>query len=330
MRVQLPGVSLRRRLARLLAASAAVCVAGTLTLTGCGGSSSAADLPAVTGAMGEQATIAIPGDLAAPKKVESSVLVQGDGAQLAKGESVVVDYTLMDWTGAKLIGSTYSTGGQPDKTQEFVLGASNTLPSWNSVLPHVTVGSRVEIVTPPSGAFGADGATSYGISGKDDLIYVIDVVGAYAPTMDITGTQPAQTDAALPKVTGNPGSGDVSITMPTGVSPPTTLRSKVLIRGSGAAITSGQRLMVQYTGVDWNTGKQFDSSFARKEIATYVYGSDTVISGWNTGLAGAHIGDRVLLIVPPADAYGSKGVPTAGISGGDTLVFVIDIVDALS
>ena len=330
MRVQLPGVSSRRRLARLLAASAAVCVVGTLTLTGCGGSSPASDLPAVTGAMGEQATIAIPGSLTAPRKVESSILVQGGGAQLAKGEAVVVDYTLMDWTGAKLIGSTYSGSGQPNKTQEFVLGASSTLPSWNEVLPHVTVGSRVEIVTPPSGAFGADGATSYGISGKDDLIYVIDVVGAYGPTMDITGTQPAQTNAALPKVTGDPGSGDVSITMPPGVSPPTTLQSKVLVQGSGARITSGQRLMVQYAGVDWNTGKQFDSSFARKEIASYVYGSDTVISGWNTGLAGAHIGDRVLLIVPPADAYGSKGVPTSGISGGDTLVFVIDIVDALS
>ena len=284
----------------------------------------------VTGAVGEQATITIPGDLTAPQHVESDVLVQGGGAQLAKGEAVVVDYTLMNWTRAKLIGSTYSTGSQPNKTQEFVLGASNTLQSWSDVLPKVTVGSRVEIVTPPSGAFGTNGATAYGISGKDDLIYVIDVVGAYAPTTDITGTQPAQTSSALPKVTGNPGSGNVSITPPPGASPPTALKSTVLIKGSGAAITSGQRLMVQYAGVDWNTGKQFDSSFARKQIASYVYGSDTVISGWNTGLSGTHVGDRVLLIVPAADAYGSKGVPSAGIRGGDTLVFVIDIVDALS
>jgi peptidylprolyl isomerase len=330
VRVQLPGVSSGPRLARLLAASAAACVAGTVLLAGCAGSSPAPDLPVVSGAMGEQAAIAIPGSLTAPTKVESDVLVQGGGAGLANGEAVVVDYTLMDWTGAKLIGSTYSTGGQPNKTQEFVLGASSALPSWNQVLPHVTVGSRVEIVTPPAGAFGANGATSYGITGKDDLIYVIDVVGAYGPTMDITGTQPAQTNPALPEATGEPGSGDVSITMPTGVTPPATLESKVLIQGSGAPIAKGQRLMVQYAGVDWNTDKQFDSSFARKQIASYVYGSDTVISGWNTGLAGAHIGDRVLLIVPPADAYGSKGVPTAGIGGGDTLVFVIDIVDALS
>jgi len=299
-------------------------------LAGCGSSASAQSLPAVTGAVGEQASIAISADLPAPTKVESGVLVQGSGAELAKNDGVVVDYTLMDWSGAKLIGSTYSTNGQPNKTQEFVLGAANSLPSWNQVLEHVTVGSRVEIVTPPSGAFGANGATAYGISGKDDLVYVIDVVGAYPGTADITGTEPAQTGAALPAVTGKPGSGNVSVTVPTGQTPPTTLVSKVLIQGSGAAITSGQRLMLQYVGFDWKTGKQFDSSFARKEIASYVFGSDSAISGWNTGLAGAHIGDRVLLIVPPSDAYGAKGVPSAGIGGGDTLVFVIDIVDALS
>jgi hypothetical protein len=74
--------------------------------------------------MGEQAAIAIPGSLTAPDEGGVDRPGPGRGAQLANGEAVVVDYTLMDWTGAKLIGSTYSTGGQPNKTQEFVLGAS--------------------------------------------------------------------------------------------------------------------------------------------------------------------------------------------------------------
>jgi peptidylprolyl isomerase len=113
------------------------------------------------------------------------------------------------------------------------------------------------------------------------------------------------------------------------VAPPGTLVSKVLVHGSGAALTAGQRLMVQYEGVDWNTGKVFDSSFARGQIASFVLGSGSVISGWNTGLAGAHVCDRVLLVLPASAAYGAKGVPAAGIGGGNTLVFVIDIVDAL-
>lgn len=330
MRVQLPGVSPRRRLARLLAGSLPVLLLGALT-TACGGSAPAQPLPTVSGAVGEQAGITIPTGMTAPTKVVSDVLVQGSGARLASGDAVVVNYTLMDWTGAKLIGSTYNaTAGQPNKTQEFVLGSQNALPSWNQVLPQVAVGSRVEIVTPPAGAFGAAGATAYGISGKDDLIYVLDIVGAYPGTADITGTQPSRTDATLPEVTGNPGGGNPTVTIPSGVTPPSSLVSKVLIPGTGTRISSGQRLMVQYVGVDWNTGKQFDSSFTRKEITSYVFGSDTVIPGWNKGLAGKRVGDRVLLIIPALDAYGSKGVSSAGIRGGDTLVFVIDIVDAIS
>jgi peptidylprolyl isomerase len=328
VRVQLPGVSSRQRLIRLLTAA---CLAAPILggLAGCGGSASAAELPAVSGAVGEQASISIPASVAPPTKVVSGVLVQGGGAQLADGDAVVVDYTLMDWTGAKLIGSTYGTGAAPDKTQEFVLGSSSALQSWNQVLPRVRVGSRVEIVTPPSGAFGAGGASAYGISGSDDLVYVLDVVGGYPGTADITGTEPVQADRALPAVSGQPGSGQPKIGLPAGLAPPGTLTTKVLVHGSGAALAAGQRLMVQYEGVDWNTGRVFESSFARGQIASFVYGSDGVIPGWNTGLAGAHVGDRVLLVVPASAAYGAKGVPSAGIGGGNTLVFVIDIVDAL-
>ena len=305
-----------------------------LATAGCGGGSdgsgsgSISGLPAVSGAVGEQAVIAIPTNQPPPTRVESGVLVRGNGEPLADGDAVVVDYTLMNWTGAKLVGSTYGANGSPDKTQEFVLGSDSALGSWNQALQGVQVGSRVEIVTPPSGAFGSGGATAYGIKGTDDLVYVLDVVGGYPKNADITGAQPDQRDADAPAVAGNPGSGSVHIRIPAS-SAPTTLQSTVLIHGSGAPVTAGQRLMVQYTGVDWNTGKQFDSSFGRG-VASFVFGSDTVISGWNKGLVGDRVGDRVLLVIPAADAYGSKGVPSVGIHGGDTLVFVVDVVDALS
>lgn len=329
MRVLLLGVSLRHRRRpahRLRAALAAFGLAAGAAA--CGGGSAGARLPEVSGAVGEQAVITVPTNQPPPTRVETDVLVQGNGSPLAAGDAVVVDYTLMDWTGGKLIGSTYGAQGSPDKTQEFVLGSGSALGSWNQALPGVKVGSRVEIVTPPGGAFGTGGATSYGIKGTDDLVYVLDIVGGYPANADITGTQPTQQDADQPRVAGNPGSGSVSIALPQGGKAPAELTSSILIHGSGTPLTSGQRLMVQYTGVDWNTGKQFDSSFGRG-IASFVFGGDSVISGWNKGLAGARVGDRVLLTVPAADAYGGKGVSSAGIRGGDTLVFVIDIVDAL-
>ena len=53
-----------------------------------------------------------------------------------------------------------------------------------------------------------------------------------------------------------------------------------------------------------------------------------MITGWDTGLAGQTVGSRVMLVIPPKDGYGSNGASQAGITGTDTLVFVVDIIDA--
>ena len=54
-----------------------------------------------------------------------------------------------------------------------------------------------------------------------------------------------------------------------------------------------------------------------------------MISGWDTGLAGQTVGSRVMLVIPPKDGFGSTGSSQGGITGTDTLVFVVDIIDAL-
>ena len=53
-----------------------------------------------------------------------------------------------------------------------------------------------------------------------------------------------------------------------------------------------------------------------------------MIAGWDEGLVGQTVGSQVLLVVPPDKGYGAAGQPNAGISGTDTLVFVVDILDA--
>jgi len=53
-----------------------------------------------------------------------------------------------------------------------------------------------------------------------------------------------------------------------------------------------------------------------------------VITGWDKGLVGQTVGSRVMLSIPPADGYGSAGQSQAGITGKDTLVFVVDVIDA--
>ena len=83
----------------------------------------------------------------------------------------------------------------------------------------------------------------------------------------------------------------------------------------------------------WSTGKEFDSSWTsgtpiegNLEVASADNGGQGLIAGWVKGLAGQKVGSQVLLVIPPADGYGAEGAPQAGISGTDTLVFVIDLL----
>jgi peptidylprolyl isomerase len=238
----------------------------------------------------------------------------------------------MNWTGAKELGNTYSTDGgkTPNQPQVVTLGSSSLLPAWNTALTGARIGSRIEIVAPPAEAFGSQGNSQAGVGPTDDLVFVLDVVGGYQPTADITGKQSGQAGDQLPKVTGDPGSGNPQVTIPSGSKPPAALVADTLIHGSGETVQSGRTLVIQYTGVDWNTGKNFDSSFTRKQAFSTVIGAGKVIKGWDQGLIGKHVGDRVLLVIPPSLGYGpSGGQPSAGIGANDTLVFVVDIIDAL-
>jgi peptidylprolyl isomerase len=288
-------------------------------------------LPSVTGAIG-QAAVVTPAKGSTPSaKLETKVLVQGNGQVLANGESAVVNYTVYNWSQNKQLSTTYASSSQPvSEPQSLQIGSSSSLPAWSTALTGAKVGSRVEVVSPPADAFGTAGNSQAGVGPTDVLVSVLDVVASSPANADITGTMGAQSDASLPKVTGDPGSGNPTVQIPKGAKPPTGLVANVLIQGHGAAIAKGQTLLMQYTGVDWNTGKTFDSSFTRKTAFTAAIGEGAVIPGWDQGLVGKHVGDRVLLVIPPELGYGpSGGSAQAGIGKDDTLVFVVDIIDSL-
>ncbi|WP_420112628.1 FKBP-type peptidyl-prolyl cis-trans isomerase [Pseudactinotalea sp.] len=108
---------------------------------------------------------------------------------------------------------------------------------------------------------------------------------------------------------------------------PADLQVQVLEQGSGAAVESGQTIEVNYLGQVWG-GSIFDNSYDRGSSIEFPIGVGRVISGWDTGLVGQQIGSRVLVSIPPHEGYGPMGNPRAGIRGDDTLVFVVDILNA--
>ncbi|HVO53915.1 MAG TPA: FKBP-type peptidyl-prolyl cis-trans isomerase [Solirubrobacterales bacterium] len=108
--------------------------------------------------------------------------------------------------------------------------------------------------------------------------------------------------------------------------PPTQLETKELIEGEGAEAKAGDEVTVQYVGVNYKTGKQFDASWDRGEPFPFTLGSNSVIPGWEQGVEGMKVGGRRELIIPPELGYGSAGAPPA-IPPNETLIFVVDLVE---
>jgi peptidylprolyl isomerase len=107
--------------------------------------------------------------------------------------------------------------------------------------------------------------------------------------------------------------------------PPKKLVVKEIEEGTGATAKAGDQVTVQYVGVNYKTGKEFDSSWSRNEPFTFNLGAGEVIPGWDEGVAGMKVGGRRELIIPPELGYGEAGSPPA-IPPNETLVFVIDLV----
>ena len=113
------------------------------------------------------------------------------------------------------------------------------------------------------------------------------------------------------------------ITVPEGEAPP-GLQIKDLKEGDGATAKAGDTVTVDYVGVAYSTGEEFDASWNSGQPFTFQVGSGGVIAGWDQGIPGMKIGGRRELIIPPDLAYGEGGSPPA-IGPNETLIFVVDL-----
>ena len=314
---------------RRAAAFVVIPLLAAAAVAGCGSSSSSSSAsPAATnsdvtatGSFGATPKVTIPAKKAAAS-LYTKTLIQGTGAKLTTAETLEGNFVLYDWSGTthKLLGSTFGSGGP-------TLFAGQMLPGLETALIGQKMGSRVLAVIPPKDAFGSSGNSQIGVNGTDTLVFVIDMIKSYNNTSGVPGTQTSDGGGTLPTVTAATGKAP-AISIPDST-PPKNLTVKTLINGAGPKVKSGQEVLVQYTGVIWRTKKVFDSSWSRSEPYTTPIGVGQVIKGWDTGLVGQNVGSRVLLVIPPADGYGSAGQSSAGIKGTDTLVFVVDIVTAV-
>jgi FKBP-type peptidyl-prolyl cis-trans isomerase len=95
--------------------------------------------------------------------------------------------------------------------------------------------------------------------------------------------------------------------------------------GSGNKIENGQIAVVHYVGM-LEDGFIFDSSRKRDIPFEFPLGDGMVIKGWEEGVLGMQVGEIRKLTIPSYLGYGDYGVPDAGIPGGATLIFEVELV----
>lgn len=273
----------------------------------------------VTGAPTTRPTVKVPVPFTATTTTRR-ILRTGKGALVKAGQRVSAEYVGVNGTDGKQFDDSWS-GSAPS----FVLDSKVTMPGLVTGLVGVPVGSRVLLAVPPKDGYGVEGLPAAGIGPTDTLVIVVDVRSARDVLTRAQGT-PVDPRAGLPTVR-LASDGKPKITVPAG-KPPANLVVQPLISGTGAAVTKGQKIIVQYVGVIWGTNRVFDSSWDRGTRASFSIGVGKVIAGWDQGLVGQKVGSQVMLVIPPDLGYGAEGSDSAGIRGTDTLVFVIDILDA--
>ncbi len=89
----------------------------------------------------------------------------------------------------------------------------------------------------------------------------------------------------------------------------------------------GSEITVHYTGTVLEDGHKFDSSRDRGEPIAFPVGVGRLIPGWDLTLVEMQKGERRIIIIPPELAYGSQGVPQAGIPADAWLVFDVELLD---
>ena len=108
--------------------------------------------------------------------------------------------------------------------------------------------------------------------------------------------------------------------------PPSDLVVVDDIDGDGTEAVAGSTVLAHYVGVAHSTGEEFDASWGRGEPLSFRLGVGQVIAGWDQGIAGMRVGGRRTLTIPPHLGYGDRGAGSA-IKGGETLIFVVDLVE---
>jgi peptidylprolyl isomerase len=274
----------------------------------------------VKGGFGAKPEVTIAGQ-AAPSTLSQQVLTAGNGAPVAKGDTLVANYRGETWAQKDGKPHVFDSSFDRGKPAAFVIGTGAVIPGWDKTLVGKRLGSRVLLAIPPADGYGSSGQSEAGISGTDTLVFVVDLVAAYKPNASAAGTAVTKLPATgLPKVTnvaGKPPAVLSTAGVKVGKKPTATL----LVSGTGAKIDPAKTLVLQIIQTDVATGKKTQSTWGK---APQTVAANNVL-GVATVLTGRNIGSRALIIVP-ATAAAPATAGQAARPATPPQILIVDVV----
>ena len=275
----------------------------------------------ISGPIGRQPKVSVAGTLKFAQPAAKTIIT-GKGPKVTAKDFIALNYSLIKNDGS-LLGSTYT--GAPLVTE---LSNSQQLPAFMlKALVGTTVGSRVAVALPSALSVEASQQASSGTPSAQDTseVVVLDVDKQVTNPTSLPKTvsgksvsQPAdQPQLRLAK--GVPSRFTASAKVPAKLKKSS---ATVVVKGTGARVTSGQIITVQYVP----KGKVLQTSFTQPTPAQLVIGKGQVIPCWDKNLIGQRVGSRIVLQCTSADAYGSQG--GQGIPKNADLLFSVDILAA--
>lgn len=311
----------RPRTRRRLALAAGTTLTALLLFTGCSSPQGTGDVEAlgvVDFSVNDDGApeVSLDGEITA-QETSSRVLHEGDGENIENGEIALVSTALVDAESGEVNAENFTAS-----TEAVVV--NDTLQESNDVLYNILTENPIgtQIAYYVTSATEDEEATA-----ANSQLMVFEIAGKTQSHADGEVVPDDELNSDLPSVTRDEETGEPTIATPEGDAP-SELVTDVLIQGDGDTVEAEDYVTVQYRGVSWSDGEEFDSSWSRGE--PYSASLSQMISGWRDGLTGLQVGSQVLISVPPAEAYGELDEDaeegTQHELAGETLVFVVDIL----
>jgi len=277
----------------------------------------------VTGTFGKKPTLKVDGlDVS---KAESAEVIEGDGAEVTKDSYVNYRFLIASGKNGDELANNYAE----DKLQQLVVAQQPKIVSDAVVGAHI--GSRVAIAAPVEDLVGKGGAPQVGLTAKDDIVLVFDLVEEGDKPLSGPDGEAVDPPADAPKAQAD---GDTVTGIDFSDAPKAAPKAAgdfeviPLVEGTGKAVKTGDSITVNYYGAVWGSDKPFDSSFDRGQPASFTLAEGSLIQGWVKGLTGVKVGSRVMLVIPPSLGYADQA--QQDIPANSTLVFVVDVLQAQS